>query len=108
MTREEALENLKGLLECSYVDRFEDEENEALRVAIKALEQEPKWIPISERLPEKSGYYLISTHHITGPVYRNTYVDDVSVEWFYEKFSPAVTAWMPAPEPYKVESEGKE
>ena len=40
MTREEAIENLKELLECSYVDRFEDSENEALEMAIKALEQE--------------------------------------------------------------------
>jgi len=40
MTREEAIENLKELLECSYVDSFEDVENEALRIAIKALEQQ--------------------------------------------------------------------
>lgn len=39
MTREEAIENLKWLLECSYVDSFEDAENEALDMAIKALEQ---------------------------------------------------------------------
>lgn len=42
MTREEAIENLKWLLECNYVDRFEDAENEALSMAIKALEQDPK------------------------------------------------------------------
>ncbi len=40
MTREEAIENLKWLLECSYVDSFEDAENEALDMAIKALERE--------------------------------------------------------------------
>ena len=51
MTREEAIENLKELLECSYVDSFEDVENEALRIAIKALEQ-TRWILVSERLPE--------------------------------------------------------
>ena len=53
MTREEAIENLKWLLECSYVDSFEDAENEALEMAIKALEQEPKtghWIP--SHIPE--------------------------------------------------------
>lgn len=47
MTNQEAIEKLKWLLECSYVDNFEDEENEALEIAIKALEQEPKtghWI----------------------------------------------------------------
>lgn len=41
MTKEEAIENLKWLLECNYVDRFEDAENEALSMAIKALEQKP-------------------------------------------------------------------
>ena len=41
MTREEAIKNLKWLLECSYVDDFLDTENEALDMAIKALEQEP-------------------------------------------------------------------
>ena len=41
MTNEEAIENLKCLFESTYVDRFEDAENEALKIAIKALEQEP-------------------------------------------------------------------
>ena len=45
MTREEAIENLKWLLECSYVDSFEDEENEALEMAIKEL---GKAIPIEK------------------------------------------------------------
>ena len=47
MTRKEAIEKLKVLLECTYIDSFEDEENEAIKMAIKALEQEPKtghWI----------------------------------------------------------------
>lgn len=38
MTREKAIENLKGLLECSYVDSFEDTENEALKMAIETME----------------------------------------------------------------------
>ena len=41
MTREEAIEKLKWLLDCNYVDSFEEEENEAIKLAIKALEQEP-------------------------------------------------------------------
>ena len=38
MTRKEAIEVLKGLLDCSYVDSFEPEENEALQIAISSLE----------------------------------------------------------------------
>ena len=40
MKRAEAIENLKELLRCSYVDEFTDEENEALKMAIEALEKE--------------------------------------------------------------------
>lgn len=34
----------------------DDELIEALDMAIKALEQEPRWIPVSERLPETTKY----------------------------------------------------
>ena len=46
MTREEII---KGLGEISVCQIWEDE---VIDEAIKALEQEPKWIPVSERLPE--------------------------------------------------------
>ena len=35
MTKEKAIEILKDLLDANYIDYFEDEENEALKVAIK-------------------------------------------------------------------------
>ena len=41
MTREEAIENLEYLESCSYVDSFEKTEKKALKMAIKALKQEP-------------------------------------------------------------------
>lgn len=39
MTREEALKELKNIRECGYIDKWYDEELEALEMAIKALEQ---------------------------------------------------------------------
>ena len=54
MTREEVIENLKKLLECSYVDSFEDVENEALRIAIKALEQQSSEDCISRKTALKA------------------------------------------------------
>ena len=42
MTREEAVRELEFLASCSYVDRFEPTEKEALKMAIDALKQEPK------------------------------------------------------------------
>ena len=133
MTNEEAIENLKELLECSYVDSFEDEENEALRMAIKALEtipkykdaygkgwvdgakasyehlkmcieeQEPEWIPVSERLPNIHNYYqdyLITTkNRIVGTAF---FTETNGIHWWSVE---DVIAWMPLPEPYKAESD---
>ena len=39
---------------------------ELLDLAIKALEQQPKWIPCEERLPEESGFYLVLKKQRTG------------------------------------------
>ena len=41
MTKGEAIKILRELLECRYVGCFYDEENEALRMAIKTIEQDP-------------------------------------------------------------------
>lgn len=60
--------------------------------------QEPKWIPCSERLPEKDDLYLIC-------------FDDGEYDLVYfckGAFSySGVIAWMPLPEPYTAESEDK-
>ena len=54
------------------------------------------WIPVSERLPEKNGCYLVST---TG---ENNNIIDMSfyIEGLWHKAS-RIKAWMPLPEPYK-------
>lgn len=51
-----------------------------------------QWIPCSERLPEKDGYYLTTT------MYRQVYRD----YWNGDNFdrTEMVIAWMPLPEPY--------
>lgn len=53
------------------------------------------WIPVSERLPDKPGKYLVTVRN--GNVYSGTF-DKIS-----NRFMCAATAWMPLPEPYKEE-----
>ena len=71
--------------------------------ALPTIQPEPQLIPVSERLPEESGYYIVTAHD--GTSYRTTFVK-------YQKkykswdFTGArsywrVIAWMPLPEPYK-------
>ena len=68
-------------------------------------EQIPKWIPVTERLPEKIGYYLTHIANIN----QMSMATDVVALWdgnhFYVSSFVAVTHWMPLPQP--PESEGK-
>lgn len=90
--------------------RFIEEEpkcREALRAIQTSLLGLPQgWIPCSERLPEKSGYYLATIINAFDE-------KEVCVIWFAHKAdydvwgwrqitnSDIVIAWMPLPTPYK-------
>ena len=50
MTREEVITTLKELLECTYIDEFYDEENEALEIAIKELDRSKRCVPLEDVL----------------------------------------------------------
>lgn len=66
------------------------------------------WIPCSERLPEKHGYYIVQTDGS-----RNNVIDiaeyglfwhNMKLDMMWHKASKII-AWMPLPEPYKKEGE---
>ena len=129
MTREE-IKELTGLAASMglYDDKHPCKRAVILRKAIKALEQ-TRWIPVSERLPEKKGDYLVTQKAtFTDYVYisvvgyaLNLYdVDEYDFadkkrsgwyeydsEWGYRELDDVI-AWMPLVEPYKAESEDKE
>ena len=64
------------------------------------IEPEPHWIPCSEKIPKKTGYYICTCHD--GACYR-TSVLKWSTGWVLTGARSywKVIAWMPLPEPWK-------
>jgi len=67
------------------------------------------WIPVTERLPENEGAYLVTTRDLFGGkltasnVFECIYIAD---DWIYHGWEDnKVLAWMPKPEPYKENKE---
>ena len=130
MTNEEAINIMQvivHMLEPQYdTDRIED----AVEMAIKALEQEPKWIPVSEKLPNDRDWYLgIFKESDTGWINPLPFICDYVGKktkattkgfWILRGFTDRdykecdyyynleCVAWMPLPAPFEPqESEDK-
>ena len=68
-----------------------------IKELLKALEQEPKWIPVSERVPKKVGTYMTTVDYGRyGLATGQRYYHGKRLGWEDE----CVVAWMPLPEPY--------
>lgn len=63
------------------------------------IPQEPSWIPVAERLPEKDAFYLVTEK--SGRVCTYVFHKGNSEEYWKR----CAVAWMPLPESYKAESE---
>lgn len=62
------------------------------------------WIPVTERLPEEEGLYLVTFFNERPRLEMAWfYIDEEGFGYFSCDWSDfdSVTAWMPAPEPYK-------
>lgn len=73
---------------------------DALQLAITALQNQPVWIPVSERLPEKSGSYLTWVRYDNEEFMS---IEDIDCEGILKEwnFTGKVLYWMPLPEPYQ-------
>lgn len=115
MTIEDAIKHGEEQLEI-----FGGEHREFIEMAIKALKRELRWIPVTERLPEQDGQYLLFGEVTDGEYEGFAFIGsyDSCAEKFgywYEHYSSdtysyigeefveyyKVVAWMPLPEPYK-------
>ena len=124
MTREEAKALLLNISAYDIDTQRGMAKQEAIEMAIKALEQETsrsgnsnRWIPVSERLPESSGVYIVTREFtdgfkcadLTDACYfdgTSTWHDDNRINHDRAYVDKKIKAWMPLPEPYKAESEG--
>ena len=75
--------------------------NKTLDEAADAIEElsKPRWIPVTERCPEKSGDYLVFDDC------RNLYVNEwhcLLKKWQYD--DSRITHWQPLPQPPKEET----
>ena len=77
-----------------------------------ALEQEPKWIPVSERLPKPgeyvgdvAKYYLAQNEYGDMLVARYTHSEYWEQIYQLRSIGDEIIAWMPLPEPYKEDKE---
>lgn len=109
MTREEAIrildpdttkEELAGIKGYAAMMKVVDE---ACILAVSALreQEQRRWIPVTERLPDKPMKCLVYTERGEYGGYEITYYN----QGFYLQYSN-VTNWMPLPEPPKEGAEG--
>ena len=104
MTKKEAIERLIDMGSIIISKNEEDKRYcHAIKIAIKALEQPaPQWIPVSERLPKKSGQYYVSGGDKVW-ICEFLILQNFTGGWCNAVSNPVVQAWMPLPEPYRSE-----
>jgi hypothetical protein len=116
--------NIKELAEMvadTVLDKFEYE-GKTIREWVQEIAEADhvgKWFPVSESLPELdddgySKYVLVSFSNFTLPCIGQLRKTDGENHWYegddekaLDSFGLHVNAWMPLPEPYKAESEGR-
>lgn len=97
--REEAIDILTRMSTNHF---YGHREQEAFKLAVEALSAE-RWIPVTERLPEKEGQYLVSCDTDYGVEVGGFYIDEDGERYFGCDWNDPedIVAWMPLPLPYR-------
>lgn len=99
ITRWEATEVVYKALRMPAPDYKKDPFHDSYSLAISMVRQIPsaqQWVPVTERLPEKHQYVLVTYKGLDGR--RLVVVTNWNPNTWIESNS---IAWMPVPEPYK-------
>lgn len=82
---------------------------------LPSIENKREWIPVSERLPEEDGQYLITVKYMHVDGYDDIYAEHG--EWYDGRWDTfcfghcgkveGIIAWQPLPEPYKADMRGE-
>jgi len=104
MTIDEAIKHAEEVAE-EQVKRCEKCADEHRQLAewlkeLKQLREQTRWIPVSEKLPEKEDLYLVSVKNEHERRYSKTCWFHGNGNWFARQ---DVEAWKPLPEPYREE-----
>ena len=88
-------------------DKYAEVEDILDIIAEFAEEIPNKWIPCSERLPERDESVLAYHRNVSFDYQYVSWIDDYSGKWagFCGSLSDEVLAWMPLPEGYKEKGE---
>lgn len=96
----------RGTFSAHHMPEY-DEYWQAGEMAIDALkkQEQERWIPVTERLPEENGRYIICYEDTT------TFLDYFNGKWFFPLGKHAmaceetgtIVAWRPLPEPFQEE-----
>ena len=79
--------------------------NKVIRSTLQDVKQSD-WIPCSERLPKKEGFYLVTLKYKRGAETTIRFFRIENGECYWSKWgNEIITAWQPLPEPYREEKE---
>ena len=114
MNKQEIEKSIKSLKHhvATWKGKFPSPHFEACETAIKCMEKQLTngWIPVSERLPEEYGRYLVTT--VYGKVKESEFdlkkwwqIDNSTISLEWEEEPNKVVAWRPLPPKYEEVSE---